>query len=122
MFRLSRVEGDVRTERPGSFTVPDGTDLRALSQSLAPPRADSEATVLVRTDAALGLRRRAQLAETGVSGPDGGTGWDRMTVRYSSTAAVAGELLGYADAVVAEAPADLREAVVDRLRRMEVSG
>jgi predicted DNA-binding transcriptional regulator YafY len=35
---------------------------------------------------------------------------------------VAGELLGYADAVVAEAPADLREAVVDRLRRMEVSG
>src|SRR6478735_7465490 len=37
VFRLSRVQGAVRADgKPGSFEVPPGTDLRAVTQSLAP--------------------------------------------------------------------------------------
>ena len=40
MFRLSRIISEVRpTGAPGSFTVPEDTDLRALSGSLRPARA-----------------------------------------------------------------------------------
>ncbi len=56
LFRLSRVQGEVAHDgRPGAFEVPDGTDVRALTQSLAPPPADRTASVLVRHAAAHGL-------------------------------------------------------------------
>ena len=116
MFRLSRIVSDVRpTGGPGSFTVPDGTDLRALSQTLAPRQPDRSAAVLARHGAANGLRRRAEVADRGVPGPDGSSGWDRLEVPYVSESDFAGELLGYADAVVAESPGELRASVRDRL-------
>lgn len=71
--------------------------------------------VLARTGAAVGLRRSAEVTATGVTGPDGGDEWDRLALRYGSREDVAGDLLGYADAVVVESPADLRTLVRDRL-------
>ncbi len=60
MFRLSRVVGDVTTTGPpASYVVPEGTDLRSLSQALAPREPDRAAVVLARSGAAVGLRRRA---------------------------------------------------------------
>jgi proteasome accessory factor B len=116
MFRLSRVVSDVvATGEPGSFSVPEGTDLRALSQSLTPREADRSAVVLARAGAAIGLRRRAEITATGVTGPDGTPGWDQLAVPYVSQTDFAGELLGYADAVVVESPAELRSAVSARL-------
>jgi len=116
MFRLSRITSDVApTGSPGSFTVPEGTDLRALSVSLAPRRPDRSAVVLARAGAANGLRRRAELTAQDVIGPDGSSGWDRLEVPYVSEADFAGELLGYADAAVAESPVELRASVRDRL-------
>ena len=93
----------------------EGTDVRALSQSLAPPRADRTAVVLARTGAALGLRRRATVTASGVPGPDGSTGWDRLEVRFGWTRDLVEELLGYADAVVAESPEEVRREIVERL-------
>ena len=119
MFRLSRITSEVvATGPPGSFTVPEGTDLRELSRTLLPRQPDRRAVVLARTGAANGLRRRAALVQSEVPGPDATTGWDRLEVPYVSHAELAEELLGYADAVVAESPDELRTAVRDRLARV----
>ena len=123
LFRLSRIVSEVMTTgEPGSFTVPEGTDLRAMSASLAPRDPDCSAVVLARSGAANGLRRRAAVTATGVTGPDGTPGWDQLDVPYVSEADFAGELLGYADAVVVESPAELREAVRDRLSSVLARG
>ena len=120
MFRLSRiVDGAVAHDGPaGGFTVPEGTDVRALSQSLVPPGSARVAEILARTDAAHGLRRRAQQTESGVTGPDGGAHWDRLSVRFGSADQLAGELLALGDTVVVEEPPELRALVVDRLRAL----
>ena len=116
LFRLSRIVSSVTTTgAPGSYTVPEGTDLRALSQALAPRDPDRTAVVVARSHAAIGLRRRAQVTAEDVTGPDGSGGWDRLDVPYVSESDFAGELLGYADAVVVESPAELRASVRDRL-------
>ena len=123
LFRLSRIVSEVRTTgEPGSFTVPEGTDLRAMSASLAPREPDCSAVVLARSGAANGLRRRATVTATGVTGPDGTLGWDQLDVPYVSEADFAGELLGYADAVVVETPGELRAAVRDRLTKILAGG
>jgi proteasome accessory factor B len=123
LFRLSRIASEVTaTGEPGSFTVPEGTDLRAMSASLAPREPDCSAVVLARSGAANGLRRRAAVTATGVTGPDGTPGWDQLDVPYVSEADFAGELLGYADAVVVESPDELRAAVRDRLSSVLAGG
>jgi proteasome accessory factor B len=117
LFRLSRVQGEVDADgRPGSFEVPEGTDLRALAQSLAPPVADRTARVLVRTDAAHGLRRHAEA----VHRSDEPAGWDRLEVTYARTDGLADEVLGYGADVIVEEPEEVRALVVARLR--EVAG
>jgi proteasome accessory factor B len=119
MFRLSRITSEVvPTGAPGSFTVPEDTDLRALSGSLLPRRPDRSAVVTARSGAANGLRRRGTVVESAVHGPDGVASWDRLEVPYVSESDFAGELLGYADAVVVEAPEELRTAVRERLQQV----
>ncbi len=118
LFRLSRVRGEVRTTgRPGSFEVPEGTDIRALTESLAPSAPEHHAKLLVREGSAHGLRRQAT--------PAAGTtpaGWDRVEVSYGRTDALADEVLGYGADVVVEEPADLRDLVVGRLREVAATG
>ncbi|MCW2710124.1 MAG: hypothetical protein JWP24_318 [Marmoricola sp.] len=116
MFRLSRIVSEVTpTGNAGSFMVPEGTDLRALSQTLTPLQPDRTAVVLARAGAANGLRGRAQVLATDVTGPDGSGSWDRLEVPYGSGSDFTGELLGYADAVIVESPPELRASVRDRL-------
>jgi proteasome accessory factor B len=113
MFRLSRVQGMVRTTgRAGSYDVPPGTDLRSLTQALAPPTAEHPARLLVRADAAHGLRRHAEPLDA----QDAMDGWDRIEVRYGSSDALADEVLGYGADVIVESPPELRDKVVERLR------
>ena len=110
LFRLSRIVGDVATDgRPGSFVVPEGTDVRALTRSLAPEQPVGRATVRVRKGAAQDLRRRA------VSTADAGEGWDVLELEYADLDTAAGEVLAALDAVVAVEPPELRDLVVDRL-------
>jgi len=116
MFRLSRVQGAVRTaSRSQSYDIPPGTDLRELTQVLAPRRPDRTAVVLVREGAGHGLRRHARPADGGGTACDG---WDRLEVDFASAETLAGEVLEYgADAVVVEPP-EVRDEVVARLERV----
>lgn len=114
LFRLSRVHGTVvPAKKSGTYDVPPGTDLRAITETLAPPPADRSATVLVRSGAGHGLRRHAAPAPG-----DAPEGWDRLEVRYSSVGDLADELLWYGADLVAAEPPELREAVVTRLKEL----
>jgi proteasome accessory factor B len=118
LFRLSRVQGQVRSAgRPGTYEVPEGTDIRALTESLAPAPAEQRARLLVRQGSALGLRRQA-VAGAGQAP----TGWDRVELSYGRTDAMADEILGYGADVVVEGPLELRELVVGRLREVATAG
>jgi proteasome accessory factor B len=118
LFRLSRVQGTVRTTgRPGAYEVPEGTDIHALTESLAPAVAEHRARLLVREGAAVGLRRQATAVED--DAPDG---WDRVELTYGRTDAMADEVLAYGADVVVEAPEDLRGLVVGRLRQVAAQG
>ena len=123
LFRLSRIVSEVVATGPAaSYTVPEGTDLRALSQRLVPREPDRTAVVLARAGAAIGLRRQASVSATGITGPDGTPGWDQLDVPYVSESDFAGEVLGYADAVVVESPAELRAAVRERVAAVLAGG
>lgn len=111
MFRLSRIVGMVCVDGGrASFEVPEGTDLRELSRRLTPPTDVGEATVLIRSGRARGLRRWADDIETEVL-----PGWDRARLRHRTGAPMAGTLLCFGDAVVVEAPEELRVEVRGRL-------
>jgi proteasome accessory factor B len=111
LFRLSRVQGDVERDGPdGAFTVPDGTDLRALTAALAPEPATRTATLLVRDGTAHGLRRRATSSRSGAEG------WSVLEVPFGRDDALADEVLGHGADAVVEAPEDLRDLVLARLR------
>lgn len=119
MFRLSRIVGEVtRAGNPGSFEVPPGTDIRALTASLTPTRPTETATVLAHTGSAVLLRRRATEVETGVEGPDGTRDWDRLEVPTYSTADFVGEVASHLGEVVAVEPPELRKLVVERLETL----
>jgi predicted DNA-binding transcriptional regulator YafY len=112
MFRLSRVAGPVRFDgSPGSFTVPEGTDLRRLASRLAPDVPERTASLLVRPGRAVALRHRATSAEDGAR-----PGWDRLQLAFGRTEALADEIASYGADVVAETPEELRSAVLWRLR------
>jgi proteasome accessory factor B len=111
MFRLSRVVGDVvPIGRPGSYTVPDSTNIRELAGQLAPPEPTSKAVLRLREGAAYRLRHRALSVR-----PDG-AGWDLADVPYTSAEALAEEVVPLGqDALVIE-PEPVRSAVVRRLQ------
>jgi len=117
VFRLSRVQGDVTPDgAAGSFEVPPGTDLRAMTRSLAPQPADRTARVLARRGSAHGLRRHARVLADEADGAGVPEGWERLEATYGATEAFEDEVLGYGADVVVEAPQDVRESVVRRLR------
>jgi proteasome accessory factor B len=112
MFRLSRVIGDVLDDGAAdTYTVPEGTDVRALSRSLAPaPSEDVHVEVLARSGAATGLRRWARSTESSER-----EGWDRLHLVGRSERELIGTLLGYGAAVEVLEPASVREAVANRI-------
>jgi proteasome accessory factor B len=115
IFRLSRIQGAARRAgRPGSYDVPAGVDIHEVARRLAPDPVNETVTVLVRTGAGIRLRRGAASVETDVQGPDGGTGWDRITLERGGLD-LTGELLSYGADVYVESPPALRQDVVERL-------
>ncbi len=119
LFRLSRVQGEVRTtDRPGAYDVPEGTDIHALAESLAPALPEQRARLRVRQGAAVGLRRQADAVDV----TDAADGWDTVEVGYGRTDAMADEVLSYGADVVVDGPEDLRDLVVGRLRRVAAQG
>lgn len=119
VFRLSRVQGQVTTGRPGSYTVPAETDVHAVTRRLVPEPVSEPRVLLARTGSAAALRRAALTITPDVTGPDAETGWDRLEV--PGRAATAEDLLALGPDVVVEQPASLRREIVTRLRRAVAS-
>jgi proteasome accessory factor B len=112
VFRLSRIEGQIEFSGPrGAVTVPDGTDVRELVAQWDSYPAERQAAVLkIRTGTGFGLRRRA------ASERPGGDGWDRVEVPFSDSAWFAEHVASFGADVVVSEPADLRDAVITRLK------
>lgn len=111
VFRLSRVDGTVRTAGlPGSFEVPPDHEARVMVENSAPRGETRTARVLVRPGAAHSLRRRA----TATSGT--GSGWSELTIDFHDVDAFAAELAGHADNVRVVEPTELLERVRTQLR------
>ncbi len=111
VFRLSRVVGAVTPYgEPGTVARPHGVSLREMVARSVTETPTASATLRVRRGSGGELRRAA----TKVSpGPEG---WEVLEVGYSDPERLAERVTGYgADAVVVE-PAEVRTAVVARLR------
>ena len=118
VFRLSRVVGEARrVGKAGSYDVPAGVDIHEMAKRLAPVRSSQAVTVLVREGAGHALRRGGLVLATDVAGPDAATRWDRVTLERGGLDVI-GELLSYGSDVFVEAPAELQEGVVARLRAL----
>ena len=116
MFRLSRVRSAIkRVGKGGAYEIPPGTDLREITRRLGPAPNTHHGSVLVRTGTCLGMRRHATGEETGVTGPDGTSAWDRLTVAYGTVASFAEEVMSYGADACVEAPEEVRAMVVRRL-------
>ena len=113
VFRLSRIEGPVRLRGPsGSVTVPANADVRELVREwgIVPPRRD--ALLLVRQGAGFGLRQGA----SGVRPDPQREGWDLVRIPFSDVGWHGEHLASFGADVVVLEPADLRDAVIGRLK------
>jgi len=111
LFRLSRVQGDVTTAgQPGSYEVPEGTDMRQLAAMLFPAEPSEAAVLRIRRGRAQSLRRTAEQV-TPVDDD-----FDEVHVRYASAWEIASEITSYGPDVVVISPEQVRDAVVNRLR------
>ena len=115
VFRLSRVDGLPRkVGRPAGYDVPEDVDLGEVARRLAPAVSTARVVLLVREGVGLALRRGADVLDTGVVGPDGSAGWDRIAMTRASSG-FADEILAFGPDVVVEEPPEIRRRVVDRL-------
>ncbi len=123
VFRLSRIVGDVTTVgRPGTVTVPEGVDLRAMvaygGEEQGPERT---ALLKVRQGTCQGLRHLARAIRSGVgsgveSGDGSGAVWDEVEVLFTDPERLAGWIASLgSDAKIVDPP-DAREAVIRRLK------
>jgi proteasome accessory factor B len=114
VFRLGRIDGPVSfTGPPGAVTVPAGTDVRETVRAWdADPPAVRTAVVRLRHGAGHGLRQRA----TGCRPDPQDPGWDLADLSFSDVGWFADHIASFGADVVAVEPADLREAVIRRLK------
>ncbi|RFU20772.1 helix-turn-helix transcriptional regulator [Geodermatophilus marinus] len=122
-FRLSRVVGTPRAAGPaGAFEPPADVDLAAM---VAGQFGGAEQTVVVRArpGTAVGLRRHATPLGAAADRAAGGTGnggepWDRLELRTTEPMRLADQLAALGPDVLVEAPAAVRDAVIERLTRL----
>src|ERR687898_901376 len=115
-IRLSRVVGTPKVTGPaGAFEPPEGLD---LAEVVAGQVTGEEQLVVVRArpGTAIGLRRHA----TPLGPADDGD--DLLQLRTTEPGRLADQLASYGADVLVEAPADMRQAVVDRLTRLAGTG
>jgi proteasome accessory factor B len=112
VFRLSRIEGQVGFSGPrGAVKVPDGIDLRELVAEWDSQPAEQQAAALkIRAGTGFGLRRRATREQPGSDG------WDLVEVPFSDAAWFAEHIASFGADVQVTEPADLRDAVITRLK------
>jgi proteasome accessory factor B len=119
VFRLSRIEGEVRFTGPaGSVIVPEGTDVRETVREwdTQPPVQQRAAVLRVRQGAGYGIRRYATPVPGSTEVPGSSGGWETISVPFSDVGWFAEHLASFGTDVVALEPADLREAVITQLK------
>jgi proteasome accessory factor B len=111
-FRLSRIEGAVAfSGPPGSVTVPVGADVREMVRAWDDRvPGDRTAVLRVRAGAGVGIRREAIRQEPGTDG------WDEVELPFHEIAWFSEHLASFGPDVVVCEPADLRDAVMTRLK------
>jgi proteasome accessory factor B len=113
VFRLSRIDGPVAFRGPsGSVTVPDGIDVRELVREWDTEGPVRTAVLQVRQGAGYGLRRGASAVRPDPQRP----GWDLVEVPFSDVGWHSEQLAEFGADVVVIEPADLRDAVIGRLK------
>ena len=120
VFRLSRVVGTPRAVGPaGAFEPPPDVDLGAMVAGQVPGE-ERRVVVRARPGTAVGLRRHA----TALGPADDGSAprEDRLELRTTEPWRLADQLAAYGADVVVEGPAEVRDAVVERLRRLAATG
>jgi proteasome accessory factor B len=114
VFRLSRIDGPVSfSGPPGSVTVPAGTDVRKSVRAWdaqPPPRRTCQ--LRLRHGAAHGLRRGA----VSDAPAPGHSGWDLVEASFSEVGWFADHIASFGADVVVLDPADLKDAVIGRLK------
>jgi proteasome accessory factor B len=117
VFRLSRVVGTPQAAGPaGAFTPPEGVDLSAVVARSIGGGQERLAVVRARPGTANGLRRWA--TPLGPAGDGEENGDDRLQLRTTELGRLADQLAALGPDVLVEGPAELRDAVVARLRRL----
>ena len=116
VFRLSRIAGAVEPiSAPGTVRVPGGIDVRGEVAAMVPRPHRGDAVLAVLAGRGHGLRARAVSIRSDSDAPDG-AGWDELVLSFSDTEMLAEEVAGYGPDVRVVGPAEVREAVVRRLR------
>lgn len=114
-FKLSRITGDVRpVGTAGSYTVPDAETRREFAAADEAALPDDEAILAIRDGSAPVLVRQA-MAAPDVLAPHG---YSAYRMLYRRRFGLVGEVAAYGPDVLVLAPAELRNAVVDHLKRM----
>jgi proteasome accessory factor B len=113
IYRLSRVESEVRQlGDPGSFT-PQAVDSAELAARMEPAKPDAQAVLAIRAGRAPVLRRRSE-AVTATGLP---AGFSAHRVGYSSVGDFVSEICAQGPDVIVLDPPELRQQVVSHLRR-----
>jgi proteasome accessory factor B len=113
VFRLSRIDGPVTFSGPaGTVTVPPGTDVRTLVREWDNEPQARTAVLQVRQGGGYGLRRGATASRPDPERP----GWDLVEMPFSDVGWHGEQLASFGADVVVLEPADLRDAVIGRLK------
>ncbi|XBH22704.1 WYL domain-containing protein [Jonesiaceae bacterium BS-20] len=113
VFRFSRFESKITTvKKAAPYEIPQDLDVDRLLGIHAQPVAQKTATIALRTDRAQSLRLRG----TQVASDPRLAEYEIFTLPYQHVGRLSEELAGYGDAVLVMEPAELRGAVIARLR------
>jgi proteasome accessory factor B len=126
VFRLSRIESDVRRlGRAGQYVVPEDLNPQQMLGTVSAPSDDRIGLIRVRAGRGAGLRRRALTVDgaqlqvpsipESAKDPEGPAGWDELRLRVGDAGGLAQELAGYGPDVVVVEPEDVRAEVIRRL-------
>ena len=116
VFRLSRIAGPVtEVKRAAPYTVPADHRAQEMIRSSVGEQRTETARLRVRDDRGRTLRRMA--TATREAGE-----WTELEVPYTDPDTLADEVTGYGPDVVVDAPEEVRQLVVQRLRGALVAG
>jgi proteasome accessory factor B len=113
VFRLSRISGEVTFRGPaGSVTVPAGTDVRGAVRAWDTGSPPPQTCLLrIRAGAGHGLRRHALSTKS-----EAEPGWDLVETSFADIGWWSEHVASFGADVVVLEPADLRDAVIGRLK------